>query len=135
MLDPTTIARLKACQPGDAIEINNGKFEIISRWDSIDTSALAKAKEVRSEGIELELRDADSSTCSLLVLDVDVEYERTQILSGPAPMNSNPDVVFVQDAEAGKTSKYAIRRSPKTPAVLRLMKGGKEIKIRSVSIV
>ncbi len=131
-LDKDTLSGLRRLRQNDSIEINGAKFTVVSVWESNDSSDPKGEKETRSEGIEFELRGEDDSSHSLMLSDIEVEYERIDVLEGPAPLNPNPDVLFVQDSELNKTYKYSVKKRLKEHVTLKFMKGNDECKVVSV---
>ena len=132
ILEKSVASKLRCLKPGDTIEINGEKFQIISAWESCDPGKLIKPRETRSEGMEFELRGEDSSSYSLFLTDIEVEYERVNVLDGPAPLNSNPNIVFIQDLDIDKTYKYTIKRRPKKDVSLKFLKGSDLVELKSI---
>ncbi len=133
------VSGLRKLKEKDGIEINGEKYEVISTEELFDTTEIKAEHETRSKGMQIELKktgtDAFAIRYLLSFLDVEIEYKRIDIFDGPPPLNSNPEILFVQDIEANKTYKYSVTRKEENEIELQFLKGEEEIGIKSLNIL
>jgi len=120
----------------DSVQINGQKYEVEYAEEPPEPGPDAGGG-AAYYGFRMELKKAGESTASfsLVLSDMEISYTLELVLAGPPPMNSNPDILFVQDFDNNKTYKYRIARRRKEPASLAFYEGAREVEINSIRIM
>ena len=131
-------SKLRGLKENDLLDINGEKYEICSIEELINLEQPKQEHETRNEGMKMELKkpgtDAFAPKYSLSFNDIETEYKRIGVFDGPPPLNSNPKVMFVQDAEANKNYKYSITKRARDKIEIKFLKEEEKIEVKSLKL-
>jgi len=132
IIDEKLAMDLRALKESGSLQINGLSYKVISVEDLPFQRPSGKS-EVMDEGMRWELKNNAGSFFSLMLADAEICYTLEGALDGPAPLNSNPDILFDQDGN--KTLKYRISRRRKKKITLAFFEGENEVEINSLQLV
>lgn len=131
IIDEKLAMDLRALKESDSLQINGLSYKVISVED-LPAPRPDRKSEVKDEGMRLELKNGAGSFFSLMLTDNEVCYTLEQVLGGPAPLNSNMDILF--DQVGDKTFKYGMTRRRKGTITLSFFEGETEVGIKSLQL-
>lgn len=129
IIDAVTANLLRDSAPGWMVRIDGKEYQVL----------LVDFRSPDKEGVHdgwfvATLKEAGSSKeYSLKVIDSVITVKLEAEMAGPAPLNSNPDVFYVQGEKT--TKKYSMTRKEKQPISAELYENGERIGMRSLAVL
>lgn len=129
IIDGKTAKSLGNLSASDRIEIDGRLFTVLS------TEMLSPHTEgIHPGGFRFILSEPGATKeFELEVTDSVISIKLEGVLKGPAPLNSNPNLMYVQDGEM--TRKYRITHEAKSPIIAEFFEEGKAAGIRSLKVI
>jgi hypothetical protein len=131
IIDEKLAMDLRALKESDSLQINGSVYRVVS-VEELPAPRPDGKSEVKDGGMRLELKNGAGSFFSLVLTDNEVCYTLERVLGGPAPLNSNMDILFDQIND--KTFKYRISRRRKKKMILAFFEGETEIGMDSIQL-